>query len=293
MSFFYLLKEGIAGFRRARLATVGSILTITLSLLLVGLFYIISVNISQIGKSISARIEMEAFLEEPILNQRIVKELQNKILSMEGVDKVRFVSKEEAAKIFQREFGEDINKVLDFNPLPPSLIITLKDEYRTIEKADTIQKQIETLRGVEKVIYKRELLDFIEKQTKLISNISLGLGILLGISAIFFVSNTIRLTIYAKRKSIQTMKLIGASPCFIRTPFIIEGVVQGIIGGVIAVAVIMYLVSFAIELVSQDVMVFMKIYPTFYIILISIGILLGFFGSIISIRRFIGEKVGE
>ncbi|MBI4811117.1 MAG: FtsX-like permease family protein, partial [Ignavibacteriales bacterium] len=130
------------------------------------------------------------------------------------------------------------------------------------------------------------------QRVKMLYSIGLAIGILLGISAVFLVSNTIRLTIYAKRKSVQTMKLVGASRWFVRAPFIIEGILQGFVGGIIASLIIYYLLSVAANLISNELVQFFHIDFTFYISVVSVGIILGFFGSAISVRRFIGETVG-
>ena len=119
------------------------------------------------------------------------------------------------------------------------------------------------------------------------------LGILIGISAIFLVSNTIRLTIYAKRKSVQTMKLVGASWWFVRAPFLIEGILQGLVGGIIAAGSIYYVLTFAAGLISTELAEFIRIEPTFYLFVIVVGTGLGLFGSAISVKRFIGETVSN
>jgi cell division transport system permease protein len=291
MSVIYIIKEGLSGFQRAKLAAVGSIITITISLLLLGLFYVISMNTSRIVENIRGKVELEAFLEEPLSRSR-VNEIQQQLLAIEGVERVQFISKDEAAKIFKQEFGEDINKVLEFNPLPPSFKIFLKEEYRTTEKADEINKKIKAIRGVDDAVYRREVLDFIEKRTKMLYYLGLGLGIIIGLSAVFLVSNTIRLTIYAKRKSVQTMKLVGASRWYVRAPFLIEGIVQGIVGGIIAAGIMYYLLTFAAGLVSAELAEFIQVDISFYALVIALGSVLGLFGSAISVRRFIGETVG-
>jgi cell division transport system permease protein len=290
MSYFYIVKEGFAGFRRAKLAAIGSSITITISLLLVGLFYVISTNTSRLVESVRQKVELEAFLEEPVSRQRI-NEIQQQISSINGIDNVQFVSKDEAAKIFKQEFGEDINNVLDFNPLPPSFKIFLKEGYRTPEKADEIHKKVMEIKGVENITYRKELLEFLDQRARMLYYVGLALGIIFGISAIFLVSNTIRLTIYAKRKSVQTMKLVGASRWYVRAPFLIEGIIQGLIGGIIASAIIYYLLTFATGLISNEIAQFVQVETLFYLVVIIAGMFLGFFGSAISVRRFIGETV--
>lgn len=290
MSMLYAVKEGLSGFRRAKLAALGSIVTIMLSLLLLGVFYVISTNTSRMVERIREKVEMEAFLSEPITKQRI-GEVQQQLMVVAGVERVQYVSKEDAAKIFKEEFGEDINHVLDFNPLPPSFKIFLKDEYRTSEKAAGIQKAVSAIRGIGNVIYRKEMLEFVEQQARTLYFVGLGLGILIGVSAIFLVSNTIRLTIYAKRKSVRTMKLVGASRWFVRAPFLIEGLVQGLVGGILAAIVMYYVTGLAAEIVSSELAEFIRVDASFYLILMFIGVFLGVFGSAISVRRFIGGTV--
>lgn len=160
MNSLYILREGLSGFGRAKLATIGSIITIVLSLLLLGSFYIVSTNTARIGDSVRERVEMEAFLREPVSQQQI-DDIRSKIGSLEGVDRVQFVSKDDAAKVFQREFGENIKDVLDFNPLPPSFKIFLQEKYRTSSHVEDIQKKIKSIAGVDDVVYGKEMLEFI------------------------------------------------------------------------------------------------------------------------------------
>lgn len=290
MSALYVIKEGLAGLSRAKLAAAGSIITIAISLLFLGLLYVVSTNTSRIVDSIRERVEMEAFLQEPIDGKRIA-DIERQMLNVQGVDHLQFISKEEAAKIFKQEFGEDVNEVLEFNPLPPSFKIFLQDAYRTTSRAEQINKAIRSIEGVDGVVYRREMLEFIEKQSRILYYIGLAIGALVGISAIFLVSNTIRLTISAKRKSIQTMKLVGASRWLVRAPFLMEGIVQGVIGGEIAAGLTYYLLTFAAGFISEALTAFLRIDPLFHLIMMATGAFLGLFGSAISVRRFIGETV--
>ena len=292
MSLIYVIKEGFAGFRRAKLAAAGSILTITIALLLLGFFYIVSTNTSRIVEGIRAKMEMEVFLEEPVSRQRI-NDIKQQILATEGVEYVQFISKEEAAKIFKQEFGEDINKVLEFNPLPPSFKIFLKEDYRTAQKTGDACKKIKRIKGVDDVIYRKDLMEFIDKRTETLYAVGLIIGIFISVSAVFLVSNTIRLAIYARRKAIQTMKLVGASRWFVRAPFLVEGMAQGFFGGLVATGILYYMVAFAAEMLSGELAEFIQIDVMFYVVTISIGLFLGFLGSTISVRKFIGETVAS
>jgi cell division transport system permease protein len=274
MNILYAIKEGIGGFRRATFAAIGSIITITLSLLLVGLFAVISINTARLVEQVRERVEMEAFLTDPITQERI-DDIQKHIALLNGVERVQFVSKDEAAQTFKSEFGEDINRVLDFNPLPPSFKIYLRDEYRTSERAEELQHQIKAINGVDDVVYRKEMLGFIDQQTQTLNYVGLALGIL----------------IPAKRKAIQTMKLGGATRWFVRAPFLVEGLLQGLIGGLIAAGIIYYLLATAAGLVSDQIADLMTIDARFYGLIVLAGIALGLFGSAISVRRNIGETI--
>jgi len=286
-----IFREGFSGLRRAKLATLGAVITIVIALLFIGFFYIISTNTARVAAGMREKVEMEAFLSDPVSRQRR-DEIEKRVLAIDGVDRVEFVSKDDAAKIFKEEFGEDINSVLDFNPLPASYRIFLKEEFRTVGSADSVQKAVETVDGIEKVVYRRDMLAFIERQSRTLNLVGLAIGLLIGLSAMFLVSNTIRLTIAVKRKAIQTMKLVGATRWFVRAPFIIEGVFQGVSGGVIAAAIIYYALTAATTLLSSDLAEFLQADAIFYCGLIGAGAILGFLGSVISVWRFIGETVG-
>ena len=261
-----------------------------ISLLFLSLFYLFSTITTRIINDLRGRVDMEVFLEEPISSQS-VNVIQDKLTALEGVDHVRFISKDDAAKIFKQEFGEDINGVLEFNPLPPSFKVFLKETYRTTGNADQIQKKILAIHGVDKVLYRRDLLEMMERQTRAFSLIGLAIGILVAVSAVFLVSNTIRLTIHAKRKTLLTMKLVGATRWFVRAPFLLEGCLQGATAGLLTAGLMYYLVRNAAAYLSKDVLPYIPDTVLFYLGVVIAGIFLGLFGSAISVRRYIGDTL--
>jgi cell division transport system permease protein len=290
VSFSFVIKEGLSGFRRAKLSTAVSVLTISISLILLGMFAIVTRNAASLVESIRNKVEIEAFLAEP-LKSSDVDSLRARVLGLPGVEKVTFISKEEAAKIFKEEFGEDIHKILDFNPLPPSFKVTLKEGFRTAEKAEETQKQIRQLKGVDEVVYRKAILQFIDKRVRTFSLVALGLGILITLSAIVLVSNTIRLAIYSNQQIIQSTKLDGATSGFTRLPFILEGISQGFVGGVIASVVIYLLVEVVFPRFAPELTELLSADYLLYSAPIIVGAVLGFIGSLFSIRRFTGESI--
>ena len=286
MSISYTLRESFSGFRRAKISSLLSIITVCISLLLLGSFVAITVNAGRLVDALRARLEMEAFLVEPVTGGEI-DSLVTAVSSLRGVEKVAFISKDDAVRIFKQEFGEDITTVLDFNPLPPSLKITLTPQYRTSTGTQEVYDRLVAMHGIESVVYRKALLELIDKRAAGLNKVMLTLGLVISLSAIFLVSNTIRLAIRAKQSLIQTMELVGATRGFIRLPFLLEGLVQGFCGGLLAAALLAGLLEYGARIVSAEFAPYLRMAPAFYGGLVCAGILLGFAGSIISVVRFV------
>jgi len=286
MSFYYALKESLSGFKRVKISGIITIFTITVSLLLLGVFLIVLENINGIVQNIRNRIEIEAFLKDNLTDKE-KNNIKLSLLKIEGIKDINFISKEEASKIFKEEFGEEINSVLDFNPLPESFKISLWDTYKTSQRVNTIINKIKNIEGVEDVIYRKTLLELLDRRAKLFSEVSLIIVVIISIISIFLISNTIRLIIYSKRKIIETMRLVGATERFIKTPFIIEGVFHGLLSGIIASLIIYIVISFGLPILGEDLLANIRINYYFYPIIILSGCLLSLIGSIFSTQAFI------
>jgi cell division transport system permease protein len=286
MSLGYTVRESLSGFRRTKLSSFISIATVSISLLLLGIFAVVSINTTRFVEALRDRLEMEAFLREPVtVDQRMA--LERTVRTIDGIESVEFISKDEAARIFRQEFGEDITQVLDFNPLPPSLKIRLQPEFRTAAAASTISDRVAAIPGIESVRYRKGLLELIDARTRAVHNLSLVLGVLISLSAVFLVSNTIRLAIYAKRRLIRTMELVGATKAFIRSPFLLEGMLQGLLGGLVASGILYILIEYTLRLLSPELSGYVQMSRTFYLAVVGTGMGLGFVGSAISVARFI------
>jgi len=286
MSFSYTIRESFSGFTRTRLSTTISIVTISISLLFLGLFTMATIHASRFIDLLRSKVEIEAFLEEPLTPEELVA-LRGQVSSLEGVEHVAYVSKEDAARVFREEFGENILDVLEFNPLPASLKISLEERYKNSRNTDLVSRNIEKLRGIESVKYRKELLELIDTRAASVNNLTLGIGVVISLSAIFLVSNTIRLAIYAKRHLIRTMELVGATRGFIRIPFLFEGIIQGFLGGVVASVVLYALLEYGMRFVSIELDGAIHREPLFYAGVLAAGIVLGMLGAIISVMRFI------
>lgn len=290
MAFFYTIKEGFSGFKRARFSSIITIFTMTIALLLLGLFAIIYTNANQIIQSFRDKVEMEVFLAVEADSAQTAK-IKNILLNTAGVSGATYISKEEAARIFKKEFGEDINAVLDFNPLPASFKVRLAPEYKNSDSAKIIYGILSSINGVDDVIYRKALLEILDRRVKIFIGASVAIGATLLIATIFLVSNTIRLTIYSKRKMITAMKLVGATRRFIRMPFLIEGMLHGLLGGVLSAGLIWSIIYVAKNFISAELSEFFSVELYFYGIMIGSGLLLGLLGSSWSVKRFISENI--
>lgn len=290
MSVSYTLKESFAGFRRNRSASLITVFTVSISLLLLGVFSLITMNFSTFVEQIRSRVDLEVFIKGD-LGERQQEEMEQILANIPGVESVTYISKEEAAKLFEEDFGETFEDILDENPLPESYRLSIQEGYDNADSVQLIAGHVEKLRLVESVHYRKQLLQLIDRRARAFGYASLFIGIILALSAVILVANTIRLTIYAKRHIIRTMKLVGATPAFIRLPFLIEGAVHGLIGGIIATVLLDIVFTFFIQPLSEDLLVNIGVTYRFYFTLILAGGVLGLIGSVISIGRFLKEAL--
>ncbi len=284
MSFSFAIKEGLSGFKRARLASFITITSIGLALLLIGYFLLFSTNIKSWVTRQQARMEMEIFLENTLSAEK-GQAIAKQIKTLSGVKRVLFISKEQAAKRFEKEFGRNVFDVLDSNPLPPSVTVRLEPEYQTSSALRKLEQQISKIDGVDEIVYQRDLLLLMEKYVDWIYIILGGFGLVLLIIAVILLHNTIRLTIFARREIIEIMNLAGATSAFIKRPFLVEGFVQGLIGALIADA----LLYASVRLVRSFLFSGLTIRGEEYLILVAAGILIGLFSSKLSVSKYLSR----
>lgn len=272
--------------KTAKSAVISSTVVIALAVLLLGIYLTISINSVKLLKLIRDKVEIDAYLVDNIQTADISK-LTSSIKSIGGIKSVNFVSKDEAAKIFAEEFGQDILEVFDHNPLPPSLKINLYDEYKTIDRIEKIKQELAKNREITDVVYAQKNLEIIERNSQSLVFLNLSLLVIITFSSIFLIGNTIRLMIVAKKDTIEIMKLIGATKETIRTPFIMEGFFQGFVGSLLAVILLQVFLGYFYATYTNNDFNFSIMDTKFLILLVIFGSLLGTLGSAISIRRFL------
>ena len=287
--FFYLLGEGLRALWRARLPALGSILTITLTLMLFGGAYIILSNFDRATRRLQSQYRIDVFFDPLYTNQEAFQ-LYQTLKNVEGISSTEFINKERAAEIFKQEFGEDVVEVLGTNPLPAGGVVLVARGYRTARRINRIADEIGQTPGVTDVAYRGELVRILERYIQLAVYGGLAMGIIALWVAIFLVSNTIKLSIYAKRETIDILYLLGGSRHFIRFPFLVEGALQGLLGAGLAVFAILGVLDVINYILEQFVLYRLIRPPYLALALTSLGIVLGTLGSSRSIGKFISPK---
>lgn len=286
----YLFKEGVLGLWKNRLMAIASIGTIVLCLLILGMSYAMVSNIGYILEQVEKEIGITAYIDQTddTLN---ADELKTKIESITHILEVKYISKEEALKIFA---GDQENQQLfaDFqqdNPMPASFEIKVEG----IENQEAVVNELKKISELQITYFEKETDKFI-KINQSIQAVSLIVIIFLVSIGLLLITNTIKLTVYVRRKEINIMKYIGATDTFIRLPFIIEGIIIGLIGSIIPIGIIKWAYEYFDEFITPSLgsllsgmtlvpsgQIVMELIPIFTLIGVGIGAL----GSGIAIRK--------
>jgi len=280
MSLIFSVSEAIKGFKRAKLSSFASTSSIALSVIIIGILFIILFQLQKSLNLIKEKIDMEAFIDDSVPEDHI-NALVSIIQNYEEVGEVTYVSKEEAAEEFKEDFGEDILNLFDENPLPRSLRIKLKDEYFNRESFVNLESKLSEMKQVSDVNVVFDLIFKFFKYWYYFLVIAVLLAIIIIASSILLVSNTIKLSIHSRTRNIEIMKLVGATDSFIRRPFVIEGFFQGLIGGLFGIGFIFVMLKLVSFIIRIDIYMNLEFYAGSLLFALTLGI----GGSITSIRR--------
>lgn len=256
------------------------------SLVMIGLFLFIGYEASQVANWLRQRVgEVELFIDERA-DDRTAESLHLRAESTPGVQEAIFVSKEEAREVFRNEFGEDADIFTDQPFLPASIKVRVAASYANSDSLEHLTAEFAGWNRVDDVIFNQPLLLKVQQNLRLLTVTGLVLGAFVLFAAIFLVANTIRLTIYARRLLIRTMKLVGATDSFIRRPFLVEGIAQGLAAGLAASLILWGIyVMMSSYLPQLEMGGWMQLLLLGLVVLIGVG--LGWLGSLIAVRRFI------
>lgn len=286
----YFIKEVYTSFKRNIWMTLASIFTVVLSLFILGFFSIVILNLNKMADTLESQVQISVYLKDD-LSQEEIDETKETLSKIEGLQDIKFITREEAMENFKERLGDQqflLDALDDTNPLPNSFSLTVTSPQQVKTIADTAA----ALDSVESASYSQDIINHLFNLTHLIRLIGVALIILLTGAAIFIISNTIRLTVFARRKEIAIMKYVGATDWFIRWPFLLEGICLGFIGGGLA-TIFLYIVYNQVTQEIYEAMAFFPLIPQHpFIDYISLailvaGIIIGALGSTISLKRFL------
>lgn len=269
--------------------TIASIFTVIASLLVLGVFLTLSINVSNMAGNLEDSYQIVVFVDEKVSDDGVLA-IGSQIKNIENVADAVLTTSEERLLILRNKMGDAASKLdryKDDNPLRDMYQVTLDD----LSKSEQTIKDIEKVDGIAKIQRNEEAIDKIVKAADYIKTFSFWIIIALAIVSIFIISNTIKLTVYTRRKEINIMKFVGATDWFIRWPFIIEGIFIGLIGAGVSIALIISGYSLVISMVDSLGIAFITMKPLAELMgtiigsSLGLGAILGGIGSFISVRK--------
>ncbi len=287
-TLFYFFREVLTNLRRSPLMNVASVTTVLTLTMILGFFVALVLNLDALAKELIAEIQVVAYLEDTVKSEGI-RELQSKLRTLPHVTAVEFVDKETAFKtLMQRLNGRVQLNDVTRNPLPNSFEVKVDDGAQLEAVAKTVQE----LPGVQKVKYGEAVAHKMMAFNRVVRAVGATvLGLLLA-STVLVVSNTIRLTVFARRKEIEIMQMVGAARWFIQAPFVLEGILQGLLGSALAA----FLVSTSYDAVMPQLartVPFLPVLPPSAVLpqvvpgLVLLGVVVGAAGSLLSVNRYL------
>ena len=286
----YFVREVIISMIRNRWMTFASIGTVTVSLFVLGVFMMLVVNLTRMASELESQVQIAVYLNDALTEEGRA-EVEQMMRDMKSISKIEYIPREKAIKRLEERLGDQkyiLEALGESNPLPNSYEVTVKKP----EAVQSTAAAIADLYGVDEAKYGQDVASHLFDMTRLVRIFGFLLMFLLAGATIFIISNTIRLTVFARRKEIAIMKYVGATDWFIRIPFILEGIALGFIGGGLsALALRSFYSVMAAKIYST--LTFFPLVPQYpfvnYLttVIIVSGMIVGIIGSTISLKRFL------
>lgn len=286
----YYIREVFISLRRNNWMSVASIGTVAVSLFIFGMFLMMVMNMNKLAENMESQVQINVYLLDKVDREQ-ARDIEKDLKEIEGVESVGFVTKDEAMERFKDRLGDQktlLDALDETNPLPDSFEVTVTNPDLVKSAAEKMEK----LDGVECAKYGQDVLEHLFEITRLLRIFGFTLMLVLAFATLFIISNTIRLTVFARRKEIAIMKYVGATDWFIRWPFVMEGMVLGLFGSIIAAMVLRTAYTAMAEKVYETLAFFPLIpeqpFLTYITIVVVIsGMVVGAIGSAVSIKKFL------
>jgi len=295
----YFIGRALNNIRQNVFVNVVTVGTITLALLIVSLFLLLFVNLESAAENWSEKVHVTVYFDKE-LTQQEQTEIKNRIQSLPSTAKLAWVGRDEALKRFKGRLKGQETLLDGIRPevLPTSFEITLKKNSRSTDAVNAYVAKLKNIPGIGEIQYGEEWVRRFNTFLTFMRIVGGLVGGFLVLAVIFIVSNTIQLTIYARRDELEVMSLVGATRLFIKMPYLLEGFVQGLTGGLLALVLLvsvhmLFLHNAGNFLTFNPATAGLSFLPPEYIVgIIGAGALLGVLGSLAALRRFINEITG-
>lgn len=283
-------KEEIIVGRRLKTSYISTVISIALVLFVLGLLGLVILHARKISDHVKENISISVILQDNA-SDADATHLQKTLDSMAGVNSTEFIPKEIAAEKLMAELGEDFVAFLGYNPLNPTIEVTLRSGYANTDSLALFEKSLLTNRLVKEVDYQKDLVHLVNENVRKIGFVLLLFSILLMVIAFALINNTIRLSVFSKRFLIKSMQLVGATQPFIRKPFVLKGIIQGIIGATIAIGLLIFSLFTAQnhipELIAfQDVQMLFSL----FVFVIFLGIIISWISTHFAVKKYLRIK---
>ena len=278
----FWFKEAFKSIGRAKSSFILSLISTSISVLLI-VSSIILVRLSnRFQTNLKEKLNINIFLKDSV-SKNTIDNIGKILNSKEYINSVKFIDKNEAAENFIKDTGEDFRKILDYNPLPVSYSITLKEDYVKKESIDKIVSELTKISGVDEIVYQykfaNKVLSFIDSIKKYVFIITAVLFVI----SLYIVFSTVKLVISLKQEEFETMKLVGAKLSTIKMPVIINGIFIGFLAGIIALGIFLFVLYYFGNLIAFKS--YFDSINIYLLIMLLIGPVLGFLVSTFALRR--------
>ncbi|CAL2102767.1 Cell division protein FtsX [Tenacibaculum sp. 190130A14a] len=279
--------------RRLQSSYVSVVVSIALVLFMIGVLGLVVLKSTLVANHFKEKVVMTLFLKDSIDKKELVK-LQKEVTAKPFTNKIAYITKEQAAKAYKKDLGEDFLQFLGDNPLKDGIDIYLKAAFVTPEKMQEIEQQFENNTLIAEVNYDKPLVELLTKNIQRISFWLLVLSGFFGLVAIILINSSIRLSIYSKRFNIKTMQMVGATKSFIRKPFIWQSIKLGMIGAFVAILTIGILIYYVNQYVPT--LALLKDYTTLGYVaggIIVVAFLITWISTFFATQRFLNLQTND
>jgi len=284
--FLYLVSEGVRSLWRSRTTALATTTAIGIAASFVLFITVVGENLSGVINLARGQYEFEVFFVSDLSDDQAA-EVTDEIGALKGIRSVSLITKNKAAEIFEREFGENILDLVGDNPLPTGCTVKLEEPTQGRLYVEPVIKRIQGVAGVDEVQYQGRLISMVERYYEGLLAVVTALAAAVLFGTVVLISNTIRLSIFARRDLIRILKLVGATDRFVRFPFMIEGLLQGMLGSLLAAAVSYGFVEGGNYFLSLFTYYHIEWHAGPVIILATIITLFALFGSMRAVRKFL------